>query len=104
VTFALAGRVALVCPDCGYIQRQIPERVLHGVGQPPAALATLHGDRQTGVAAVQSGVSAAVERAARVAFAFVMMNYAAVAGLASLLSRRPLWREDSIDDARPRHS
>jgi hypothetical protein len=33
-----------------------------------------------------------VDRAARVAFAFVMMNYAAVAGLVSLIGRRQVWR------------
>jgi hypothetical protein len=34
----------------------------------------------------------AVERAARLAFAFVMMNAAAVAGLVSLLRGREVWR------------
>jgi hypothetical protein len=34
----------------------------------------------------------AVDRAARVAFTFVMMNYAAVAGLVRLLARRQVWR------------
>ena len=33
-----------------------------------------------------------VERLARVAFAFVLLNYAAVAGLAALASKRPVWR------------
>jgi hypothetical protein len=34
-----------------------------------------------------------LQRAARVAYAFVVMNYAAVAGLISSLVRRdPLWR------------
>lgn len=33
-----------------------------------------------------------VDRAARVAFTFVMMNYAAVAGLVALLRRRNVWR------------
>ena len=33
-----------------------------------------------------------VRRLARVAYTFVLMNYAAVAGLVSLGRRRPLWR------------
>ena len=33
-----------------------------------------------------------IDRLARVAFAFVLMNYAAVAGLVSLGRQRPLWR------------
>jgi hypothetical protein len=33
-----------------------------------------------------------VDWAARVAFTFVMMNYAAVAGLVRLLGRRQVWR------------
>lgn len=33
-----------------------------------------------------------VDRAARIAFAFVLLNYAAVAGLVALGLKRPLWR------------
>jgi hypothetical protein len=33
-----------------------------------------------------------VERAARVSYTFVVMNYAAIAGLFSLVRRDPLWR------------
>jgi hypothetical protein len=33
-----------------------------------------------------------VDRVARVAFAFVLLNYAAVAGLVALSLKRPLWR------------
>ncbi len=33
-----------------------------------------------------------VDRAARVAFTFVMMNYAAVAGLVAVLRNRDVWR------------
>jgi hypothetical protein len=33
-----------------------------------------------------------VERVARVSYAFVVMNYAVVAGLFSLVRRDPLWR------------
>jgi len=33
-----------------------------------------------------------VEKVARVSYAFVVMNYAAVAGLFSLVRRDPLWR------------
>ena len=33
-----------------------------------------------------------VDRAARLAFAFVMMNFAAVAGLVRLLRRGQVWR------------
>jgi hypothetical protein len=33
-----------------------------------------------------------VDRIARIAFAFVLLNYAAVAGLVALSFRRPLWR------------
>jgi hypothetical protein len=33
-----------------------------------------------------------IDRLARVAFAFVLLNYAAVAGLVSLGLKRPLWR------------
>jgi hypothetical protein len=33
-----------------------------------------------------------VNRAARIAFAFVLMNYAAVVGPVSLWRRRPTWR------------
>ena len=33
-----------------------------------------------------------LERAARVAFTFVMMNYAAVAGLAALRRGREVWK------------
>jgi hypothetical protein len=33
-----------------------------------------------------------IDRLARVAFAFVLMNYAAVAALIALGRRRPLWR------------
>jgi hypothetical protein len=33
-----------------------------------------------------------IDRLARVAFAFVLLNYAAVAGLISLGFKRPLWR------------
>jgi hypothetical protein len=33
-----------------------------------------------------------VDRMARVAFAFVLLNYAAVAGLVALGLKRPLWR------------
>jgi hypothetical protein len=33
-----------------------------------------------------------LKRAARVSYAFVVMNYAAVAGLVSLVRRDPLWR------------
>jgi hypothetical protein len=33
-----------------------------------------------------------VERVARVSYAFVVMNFAAVAGLFSLVRRDPLWR------------
>ena len=33
-----------------------------------------------------------VERAARVAFTFIVMNYAAVAGVVSALVRRKVWR------------
>lgn len=33
-----------------------------------------------------------IDRLARVAFAFVLLNYAAVAGLVTLGLRRPLWR------------
>jgi hypothetical protein len=33
-----------------------------------------------------------LERAARLSYAFVVMNYAAVAGLISLVRRDPLWR------------
>jgi hypothetical protein len=34
----------------------------------------------------------ALKRAARVSYAFVAMNYAAVAGLISFVRRDPLWR------------
>jgi hypothetical protein len=34
----------------------------------------------------------AVDRAARLAFAFVLLNAAAVAGLVSFLRRREVWR------------
>jgi hypothetical protein len=33
-----------------------------------------------------------IERVARVAFTFVLMNYAAVAGLVALGRKQPLWR------------
>jgi len=33
-----------------------------------------------------------IDRASRVAFAFAMMNYAAVAGLVRLVSGRRVWR------------
>jgi hypothetical protein len=33
-----------------------------------------------------------VDRIARIAFAFVLLNYAAVAGLVALSFKRPLWR------------
>jgi hypothetical protein len=33
-----------------------------------------------------------VDRIARVAFAFVLLNYAAVAGLVALGMKRPIWR------------
>jgi hypothetical protein len=33
-----------------------------------------------------------VDRVARIAFAFVLLNYAAVAGLFALGMKRPLWR------------
>ena len=33
-----------------------------------------------------------VDRVARIAFAFVLLNYAAVAGLVALGSKRPIWR------------
>ena len=33
-----------------------------------------------------------IDRVARVAFAFVLLNYAAVAGLVALSFKRPLWR------------
>ena len=33
-----------------------------------------------------------VDRAARIAFAFVIMNYAAVAGLLAFALRRKVWR------------
>jgi hypothetical protein len=33
-----------------------------------------------------------VDRLARVAFAFVLLNYAAVAGLVALSLKRPVWR------------
>jgi hypothetical protein len=33
-----------------------------------------------------------VDRLARVAYAFVLLNYAAVAGLVALGTRRPVWR------------
>ena len=33
-----------------------------------------------------------LDRAARVAFAFVVMNYAAVAGLVAAVRRRRVWR------------
>ena len=33
-----------------------------------------------------------VDRVARVAFAFVLLNYAAVAGLVALSLKRPIWR------------
>jgi hypothetical protein len=33
-----------------------------------------------------------IERAARIAFTFVMMNYAAVAGLIAAARGRPVWR------------
>jgi hypothetical protein len=33
-----------------------------------------------------------IDRVARVAFAFVLLNYAAVAGLVALSTKRPLWR------------
>jgi hypothetical protein len=33
-----------------------------------------------------------LDRLARIAFAFVLMNYAAVAGLVSLGFKRPVWR------------
>jgi hypothetical protein len=33
-----------------------------------------------------------INRVARVAFSFVLMNYAAVAGLVSLSRQRTLWR------------
>lgn len=35
---------------------------------------------------------ALVQRLARVAFTFVLMNYAAVAGLLALGRKQPLWR------------
>jgi hypothetical protein len=33
-----------------------------------------------------------VDRVARIAFAFVLLNYAAVAGLVAVSLRRPVWR------------
>jgi hypothetical protein len=33
-----------------------------------------------------------VDRVARIAFAFVLLNYAAVAGLFALSLKRPVWR------------
>jgi hypothetical protein len=33
-----------------------------------------------------------IDRLARIAFAFVLLNYAAVAGLVSLSRRRTVWR------------
>jgi hypothetical protein len=33
-----------------------------------------------------------LDRFARIAFAFVLLNYAAVAGLVSLGFKRPVWR------------
>ena len=37
-------------------------------------------------------MSNALDRVARIAFAFVLLNYAAVAGLVALSLKRPLWR------------
>jgi len=37
-------------------------------------------------------VSGASARLARVAYAFVLMNYAAVAGLVAAVTRRRIWR------------
>jgi hypothetical protein len=37
-------------------------------------------------------MSRTIDRVARVAFAFVLLNYAAVAGLVALSLKRPLWR------------
>jgi hypothetical protein len=34
-----------------------------------------------------------VERAARIAFAFVVMNYSAIAGLGVVLMRKDVWRQ-----------
>ena len=33
-----------------------------------------------------------IDRAARLAFTIVLMNYAAIAALAAFVRRRPLWR------------
>ncbi len=37
-------------------------------------------------------MSDTIDRVARIAFAFVLLNYAAVAGLVALSLKRPLWR------------
>jgi hypothetical protein len=37
--------------------------------------------------------SSLVERAARVAFTFLVLNYSAVAGLGALLLRKNVWRQ-----------
>lgn len=42
-----------------------------------------------------------LNRIARVAFTFVMMNYAAVAGLFALGSGRDIWQANSRSDSRP---
>jgi hypothetical protein len=42
-----------------------------------------------------STVSRLIQRAARVAYSLVVMNYAAVAGLVFLICRRPLWKENA---------
>jgi hypothetical protein len=41
---------------------------------------------------IEGHMTRVLERTARLSYAFVMMNYAAVAGLISLIRRDPLWR------------
>ena len=76
--------------------RLLPPRRLrrapHGARRPKGRRGTGAGARRRPDHQGDDDMMHTIDRLARVAFAFVLLNYAAVAGLVTLGLRRPLWR------------
>jgi len=64
----------------------------YAIFSPRLEVATTHDGQEQTESAHRNDMTRVIQRAARVSYAFVLMNYAAVAGFFSLVRRSPLWR------------
>ena len=80
------GRISIRCAEPGPLSAQhLPAAPFRADGVPKVG-------NGGGTEGIGDHMARVLERAARVSYAFVVMNYAAVAGLISFLRRDSIWR------------